>query len=288
MITVAQAIEKFKSRLELTPNQQREVSTRHNRLRNVIRGELNVENDFLTGSYARWTKTKPLKDVDVFFVLKEVDKSPSRILQIFRGLLVDVYGAEAVSIQRRSVQVSFGGQVSDDERVLSIDAVPAIASGEHYLIPDSHLGDWIATNPQIHANLATDANKRFDGEWKPLVKMIKKWNEHSGKPVRPSFLIEVMALDLCVPPFSGGYVYELKSFFATVEEQIWNEWPDPAHLGPPVSDQMGSPERSQASEACEQAVRAIDRARSLERQGRGGDALRTWRDRILGNMFPLS
>ena len=30
-----------------------------------------IDDDFLTGSYARWTKTKPLKDVDIFCVSGE-------------------------------------------------------------------------------------------------------------------------------------------------------------------------------------------------------------------------
>jgi hypothetical protein len=29
----------------------------------------------------------------------------------------------------------------------------------------------------------------------------------NGKPIKPGFLIEVMALELFVPPFSGGYSY---------------------------------------------------------------------------------
>ena len=31
-----------------------------------------IDRSFLTGSYARYTKTKPLKDIDIFFVLKDV------------------------------------------------------------------------------------------------------------------------------------------------------------------------------------------------------------------------
>ena len=40
-------------------------------MRDCIRGGFAIENDFLSGSYKRHTKTKPLKDVDVMFVLGE-------------------------------------------------------------------------------------------------------------------------------------------------------------------------------------------------------------------------
>ena len=48
----------------------------------------NIQNDFLTGSYRRHTKTKPLKDVDIFFCLgaKEKqwrDKHPEEMLKAF-------------------------------------------------------------------------------------------------------------------------------------------------------------------------------------------------------------
>jgi hypothetical protein len=40
---------------------------------------------------------------------------------------------------------------------------------------------------------ATVANDAFSGEWKGMVRMAKSWNRTKDKPVKPSFLIEVMA-----------------------------------------------------------------------------------------------
>lgn len=52
------------------------------------------------------------------------------------------------------------------------------------------------TNPRVHAAKATAANEQCDGQWKPVVKMLKKWNEHHDKRIKPSFLVEVMSLGL--------------------------------------------------------------------------------------------
>ena len=63
------------------------------------------------------------------------------------------------------------------------------------------LGKWIKTNPKIHAEKATAAHQAYSSEWKGLVRMVKYWNnnrKHGEKPVKPSFLIEVMAL--AMPP----------------------------------------------------------------------------------------
>ena len=59
--------------------------------------------------------------------------------------------------------------------------------------------------PYYTDGLAVQAHDAYTREWKSLVSMIKKWNGHNGRPITPSFLLEVMGLDLLVPQFSGGY-----------------------------------------------------------------------------------
>lgn len=295
MLSVDEAFLKFKSRLELTQTEQDEASSRQNGLREVLRDEFHQITDFLSGSYARWTKTKPLKDIDVFYVLDpgregKYLKDPAGLLENFRRKLAKAYGTAAVSTNRRSVKVEFIRDESQAENhVMSIDAVPAFEDGKAYKIPDPQTaGGWTKTDPTVHKDLATAANKEFSGEWKPLVKMIKKWNEVQGKPIKPSFLIEVMSLDILHPPFSGGYVQELKGFFATAKDAIFQDWPDPAGLGPHVSDQMNQATRIAAAAKFKEASWAIDQAIQLRKQGKGEAALRMWRDKIFGSMFPLS
>jgi hypothetical protein len=109
----------------------------------------------------------------------------------------------------------------------------------------------------------------------------------SGKPGDPSFLLEVMALELLVPPFSGGYPYELKGFFASAAERIGDRWADPAGLGPDVSSAMTGPKVEAACRALRDAEATATRAILLKRRGNQGEALRTWRS-LFGPQFPLS
>ena len=69
-------------------------------MRDYLDTKFKIDRSFLTGSYARWTKTKPLKDVDIFFVLKSSEdhyrsKAPSVVLTDFHGALVEKYGDKA-------------------------------------------------------------------------------------------------------------------------------------------------------------------------------------------------
>lgn len=300
MITVDEAFRKFKSRLELNQKEQDNASARQNEVRNYLVTKFEIARSFLTGSYKRHTKTKPLKDIDIFFVIKESerskyrDKVPSVVIGDFYDALVDKYGTKAVRKQGRSVNVDFGVVVDADDntdyRVLSVDVVPAFACGDDYEIPDTDKGSWIKTNPEIHAAKAVSAHQAYSNEWKGLVRMAKYWNNnprHGEKPVKPSFLIEVMALECLYGGWQGRFDYELQSFFQTLADRICDEWPDPAGLGPPISDGMDQARKQRARTLLQAASREASLAINLTRQGKNGEALKAWRA-LFGPKFPLS
>lgn len=294
MLTIEEAFAKFKSRLELTAKEQKDASRRQKEIRAHMDSKFEIDTDFLTGSYRRWTKTKPLKDVDIFEVLGEKErhyrsKHPSVLLAAVHDALVEKYGVDCVTTQRRSVSVDFGVSAPDDEteEVMSIDVVPAFAKDDDYEIPDTKTGGWTNTNPKVHHEKAVNANAAFDGEWKAIVRMMKYWNNHNGKPITPSFLIEVMALEVLYSTFGGSFAREMQAFFHALADRIDETWPDPAGLGPAVSDSMDASRRANAKTALLQAGQAATAAIQLARAGKNGDALKAWR-MLLGPLFPLS
>ncbi len=299
MLTVDEAFRKFKSRLELNEREQNNASQRHKEVRDYLGTKLAIEHSFLTGSYARHTKTKPLKDIDIFFELEKSErhyrsKAPAAVLTTFCDALVDKYGKKAVCKQSRSINVDFGviidAEDNTDYRIVSVDVVPAFADGDNYEIPDDDSGKWIKTNPQTHAEKATAAHQAFSRKWKCLVRMVKYWNNNPGhgeKPLKPSFLIEVMALECLYGGWQGRFDYELQGLFSTLADRIFDEWPDPAALGPPISNGMDDVGKQRARElllvASREATLAIDHVR----RGRNGEALKAWRA-LFGPKFPLS
>ena len=64
MLSTTEAFEKFRKRLELGETERKDAAKRQSDVRDCIRGGFDVKTDFLSGSYKRHTKTKPLKDVD--------------------------------------------------------------------------------------------------------------------------------------------------------------------------------------------------------------------------------
>lgn len=301
MLTLDEAFRKFKSRLELNDREQKNASNRHTEVREHIRSRFAINRDFLTGSYARHTKTKPLKDIDIFFVLAESerkkyrDSAPTVALDDFHNALVDKYGKDAVRKQGRSVNVDFGVVVDSDDntdyRVLSVDVVPAFTDGANYEIPNADTGKWMKTNPEIHAQEARDAHQAYSSEWKGLVRMVKYWNNNAkhgkDKPVKPSFLIEVMAMQCLHGGWQGRFDYEIQGFFSALADRIEDEWPDPAGLGSPVSDDMDAQRKGRAKELLQAASREASSAINLARKGQNGEALKAWRQ-LFGPKFSLS
>jgi hypothetical protein len=297
MISVQDAFKKFRSRLELNDREQKDASRRQQDIRRVMKNAFAVDRDFLTGSYARHTKTKPLKDVDIFCVLGDDerhyrDKAPSVLLADVEKELAKEYGKDNVSQQRRSVCIDFGIREDEngetDDKIVSFDVVPAFDESKYYEIPDTDTASgWTKTDPEVHADKALEAQKAYNREWKGLVRMMKSWNREQGKPIKPGFLIEVMALEVLFPPFGGVYAREIQAFFHTLADRISEDWPDPAGLGPNVSDRMTSQMCADAQRALLESERQAADAIRLERDAKNGEALRAWR-RLFGKLFPLS
>jgi hypothetical protein len=298
VITVNEAFTKFKSNLELTAGEQKDAIRRREQVYEHLCGGMAISERFLTGSYARWTKTKPLKDVDMFVLLADsergyLDRRSDEILAVVGAILEPVYGEERFGLGRHSVRVDFGRRVDADvsDGVMSFDIVPAFRAerdSDGFLIPNAITRQWIKSDPRVHKSMAEDANKAFDLKWKPVVKMIKKWNEHNGKPVKPSFLLEVMAMELLDPPFTS-YPYDLRQYFATAADRIREVWRDPAGLGPPVSERMNNDPglTANAVTALKSAEAACTLALRYQREGRTGDALAQWQQ-FFGPLFVKS
>lgn len=299
MLTIEEAFRKFKSKLELNAREQKNASDRQTEVREFLEQKFDISRSFLTGSYARHTKTKPLKDIDIFFVLGNSEKHywinpPSLVLDDFYDALAEKYPKTALRKQARSISVDFGvvidAEDKTDYRVVSVDVVPAHELKEEYEIPDTLTGTWIKTDPEVHAQKAVNAHQAYSNEWKGLVRMVKYWNNnprYTEKPIKPSFLIEVMALQCLHAPWGGRFDYEIQAFFSTLADRILENWPDPAGLGPPISNGMDDARKIRAQSLLREASKQCSEAINLARQGKNGEALRAWQN-FFGPMFPLS
>lgn len=272
------AFANLKSNLEITTTEQNLAKTRHATIRDFVRLHWDLTDDFLTGSYRRDTKTKKLKDIDIFVVIDADgpqagyrDQAPIEVINALETLLRQKWSAAARD--GMAVVIPYG----DDDEVMSIDVVPAFKRKDGgYFIPNPSAGDWIATNPKRHHELSIAKNADCDGKYVPFAKMIKGINRELGEPVSPSFLLEVMAHALVKPPI-GRYQDEIVLFLATAAERIGDEWPDPADLGGNVNAVMNATQKLVAASAFDNARGIAERAVDLEDAGEDRAAYDEWK-----------
>ncbi len=283
---VSDAFDNLKSALEITTTEQQLASNRRQAIYNHLQEHWDITRAFLTGSYDRHTKTKKLKDVDIFAVIDhDGDQAnlrgigPSAVLANLKAVL-DLKYPGNVSVEVVACVISFG-----TDEIMSFEVVPAFErSGGGYEIPDTATGGWIATDPTKHAEATAAKNAECGEKWVPFVKMVKGINREADEPIDPSFLIEVMALDLVRPPF-GRYQDEIAGFCASAADQVTADWPDPAGVGPAVNRGVTVSGRQRAATAFKEWQRQAEAAIDLEDEGNERAAVEAWRD-LFGNRMP--
>src|SRR3954454_15884660 len=89
---------KCKNTLEITKPEEKFAISKHANIRDLVRGSWQLEDDFLTGSYRRETKTTKLKDVDIFVgsapkrpQARLRDRRPAGVLDELRKVLKTKY-----------------------------------------------------------------------------------------------------------------------------------------------------------------------------------------------------
>lgn len=283
---VDDAFEKMRKAGEITKSEQTLAQKRHHRIRDTLADEWDIDRSFLTGSYDRHTKIKPLEDVDIFAVIDPNgaqghyrQEPPDRII----WGLIDCLGGKFSNVQADGMAVRIS--MSDGDGDATFELVPAFEhSDSGYEAPDPERGRWIRTDPEAHARLSSEKNAECNQMWVPFVKMLKGWNRQANGPVPQSFLIEVMALRLVRPPF-GRYQDEVAAFLGNMIDGVDGPWPDPAAIGPDVDELLTPSDRRVILDAALHAHSIAEEAVYLEDEGEERKAVEKWRE-IFGSRMP--
>ncbi|MDE0161788.1 MAG: nucleotidyltransferase [Acidimicrobiaceae bacterium] len=187
--------ERAKSNVEAAEADKSKAAAAHSDARAHLEADSTLKaygiDTVLIGSYKRHVAIRRVKDVDVLSKLPQLprDVAPRQLLECFAAVLARAYGTGRVEVQRRSVKVDF------PVLGLAVDAVPTrpCMSSPYIEIPDRS-GGWETTNPERLTELTTAMNNRYDGEYVPLVKLVRQARRHNlGDGQRPGgFYCEIL------------------------------------------------------------------------------------------------
>jgi len=158
----------------------------HEELRKLIKNDDQISQanpeSYLSGSYARHTAIKDIKDVDIIVLLdlnaQDPNTQPHTVIAWVQASLQKYYSK--VRAQGRSVQV-----IAPDDNEFQLDIVPSIPisrSDGPVWIPDRDAQKWVASHPKGQMEFATQRNADTNGYYVHLVKIMKFWRDRLASP----------------------------------------------------------------------------------------------------------
>lgn len=289
--TIKESFKEFASNVNITDRQETVVTNCKANVIAKIKAKLDLHGDEarVIGSWDRDTLTRYLSegDVDVMVILHygankawDTADGTSQVLQRFKSILDEAYPKTPCGVDRNCVTM----QLTE----FRLDVVPAFSFDTGaYEIPDTYRKQWIHTDPVGFAERMTQINKKMDGSFKPLVKMVKAWNREVGKPLK-GFHLECILHDR-YKGYTQSYTYDsmLCLLFEALPGYLSQQCHDPitgdrvdGYLG---ADTLGSDRRKAITKA-EKAARLAREAFNDE-NNYPSVAIEEWKE-LLGEFFP--
>jgi hypothetical protein len=183
----------FLSNIEPTIDQKNEISTAYTALRlRLQEGDYAAyfQGSFLSGSYGRCTAIRQTKTADII-IAANYSKSfwePHLALSQLKRHLSNHY--QTATVQNGSIRIPLS--------LVELNITPAITEEHKFLKISNRDGhNWVHSNAHRHIQLsnAMDASKK--GLYKPLVKALKCWRDHTMADAwKPnSFLLECLVYE---------------------------------------------------------------------------------------------
>lgn len=221
MRTLLQCIDGLIENITVTDRQEENIKGSVNNLTICLKdpdNDLHVSEVFTNGSYERDTIIRPLKDIDLFAVLKRdqwVDQygnlpNPQSVLTKIKNYLNGLNDyKDKVTQDRPCVTI----ELSDKD----FDVLPSFEQqGGGYLIPKHDLSSWIYSYPEQLTKNLDDVHKTRHYKVKPTIKAVKYWNRETDMLI-PSYHIEEVAINIFQVSSFINYEESIRLWFINAE-----------------------------------------------------------------------
>jgi hypothetical protein len=286
-LTTAKAFEDFKDKLFLTDTQKETVKSRQSTTTGYLEdafpssSDLPLKATYLMGSAGRETIIRPLDDIDVLAIFTNKSNifdrlyryDSQRFLYRVRDAL-NAYKVEVVGARGQAVRLFY-------KAAPHVDIAPVFQwSGGGYALPNGS-GGWLTTDPYAHHDWITQRHKDLNYRLKPMVRMLKRWNNVHSKYLK-GFHLEVMtASDFSSLGSDSRDACE--KFFQWAQNSL--SVSDPAGHGGDLSSYLTPAKRTAVLLNLESARGRAAKANAAEFSGDHKESIRLWRV-IFGDEFP--
>ncbi len=212
-MTVSQRFDGFLNNITMTEKQREDGQRNHAGVRSCLNRYyhgVNSEtaNSFIIGSWARHTRVRPPRDIDVMFILpstvydryeQKVGNKQSQLLQEVKNVLCNCYTTTRLSADGQVVLVPFSTQ--------TVELAPCFLhwNGQYKVCNTNNGGSYKIVDPVAQQNSLQQSDDNSAGNTRHLIRMLKKWQGNCNVPMK-SFWLERLAEE-----FLGGWQYRGKS-----------------------------------------------------------------------------
>lgn len=286
-LTATRAFEEFKEKLLLTDTQKETVKNRQGKTTEYLEeafrssSDLPLKTTYLMGSASRDTIIRPLDDVDVLAIFTNKDEIFDRLYRYdSRKFLYRVrdalneYRVEVVGARGQAVRLFY-------KAAPHVDIAPVFKwSNGGYALPNGS-GGWLTTDPYAHHDWIAQRHADLSYRLKPMVRMLKRWNNAHSKYFK-GFHLEVVTATV-FSSLGSDSRDACEKFFEWAQNNLTVI--DPAGYGGDLSSYLTPAARTALLLNLESARGRAARANAAEASGDHQEAIRLWRI-IFGDEFP--
>ena len=270
------------------------------------------------GSFSRRTKVRPIDDIDIMIGLNghllywndniydyincsihlkqdvqdsglwkdclNEDKSlnSTKLLNKFKSALTNISHYENADIHRKQQAITL--KLSSYK--WNFDLVPCFhTTSGVYLIPNGN-GGWMKTNPEKDQELVTSINKKHNGNFLELVRLVKYWNSKAfdrKANIKPSYLLEVMLANYYSSRedlYDIEFEFEFEQSLNYLRTGIWNIVNDPKNIEGNLNH-LSYEEKINLTSRINNDLKNIEDAKKVSAE----QSFEYWKI-VLGNEFP--
>jgi hypothetical protein len=289
--TVPKAFNEFSALIKPTSGEEATITSRRNAVSNFMlkkygpNSTMQLLETKVIGSAARSTLVRPISDIDIFCVFASAQvwqryKNDSqqllyRVREALTGYQVKTVGSRGQAVR---LFYSTGPNVDITPAFYEHDLFGRPTGG--YLIPRGD-GKWQGTNPYAHTDFMARRNQELGGYLKPLVRLLKRWNQAHSAHLK-SFHLELLA-QASFGSLGGSMRNATHSFFEWSPNYLHVH--DPAGYSGDLAAALTRDRIQNIKNALAGGAEHAKRAQEAEAAGRISEAMQQW-GIVFGSGFP--
>lgn len=266
-IAVTARFDQFEKNLRLTPDQEADGTTKYRGVLSCLNSHYydaasETANGFVFGSWAKGTRVRPPRDVDLMFSLPAavharfegyVGNKQSALLQEIRSALQGTYPTTDMRGDGQVVVVRFN--------TMNVEVVPSflLQSGQYWICDTNNGGSYRTTDPVAEANQIGTVNRSNNFNLCVMVRMLKAWQRECNVPLK-SFHIELLVSEFIQQSpwrLNGYYYYDwlIRDFFRFLQGK------ENGYLWAPGTSELislGNAWKSRCDSAYDRALKACE------------------------------